>query len=91
MRGLDHVVLHVRPESVLRAEDRRQCQVVGRCQPIDDVDEAAIERGVVADDADASAVQTRRGEQKIGSEPDHGLQLSKLLCAMRKFHDAPTR
>ena len=56
MRRFDHVVLHVGPESVLRAEDRRQ-RDVWRCrQAVDDVQEAAIEGRVIADDANARAL-----------------------------------
>ena len=43
VRRLDHVVLHVGLEAVLRSEDRRQRHVVGGREPIDDVEKAAIE------------------------------------------------
>ena len=56
VRRLDHVVLHVGSEPVLRAEDRRQRDVRRRGKSIDDVQEATIERGVIADDANARAL-----------------------------------
>ncbi len=56
MRRLDHVVLHVGPESVLRAEDGGQREIRRRREPIDDVQEAAIEGRVIADDAHARAL-----------------------------------
>jgi hypothetical protein len=65
MRRLDHVVLDVRSEAVLWPENRRQPHVVGRRQPIDDVQEAAVERGVVADDADAKAMKAAGRQEYI--------------------------
>jgi hypothetical protein len=35
------------------------------------VHEAAIEGGVVADDTDACALETRRSQKKIRTETDH--------------------
>ena len=43
MRRLDHVVLHIGAESVLRPEDGRQRDIRRRGEPVDDVQEAAIE------------------------------------------------
>ena len=42
--GLDHVVLHVGPEPVLRPEDRRQRDARLGCDAVEDVPEAGIDR-----------------------------------------------
>ena len=71
VRRLDHVVLEVRAESVLRPEDGGQ-RPVGRCgQAIDNVLEIAVDRGVIGEHADAQALQARGGEQPICAE-QHG-------------------
>ena len=57
---------------MLRAEDRRQRDAVRRRQAIDDVGEAAVDRRMVADDADALAAQASRVEQDVGSEANGG-------------------
>jgi hypothetical protein len=69
VRRLDHVVLDVRPEAVLRAEDGAERQPFAAGQPIDDVGEAAIELRVIADHADAQAVEPRRAQQNIRADP----------------------
>ena len=54
VRRLDHVLLQVGAEAVLRAEQRRQ-RPVARREAIGGVDDAAVDRGRVADEADALA------------------------------------
>ena len=47
VRRLDHVVLHVGAEAVLRAEDRRERHAVGARRPVDDVPKrASIDAGL---------------------------------------------
>ena len=71
VRRLDHVVLQVGAEAVLRPENGGQ-RPVGRCgQAIDNVLEIAVDRGVIGEHADAQALQARRGEQPICAE-QHG-------------------
>ena len=53
---------------MLRAEDRRQFDVRLVDQPIDDVAEGVVDRGVIADDADAGAPQVMGSEQDVGPE-----------------------
>ena len=57
---------------MLRAEDRAERHAVGRGQPIDDVREPAIDRRVIADDADARPAEPPRLQQPVGSQPDGG-------------------
>ena len=55
---LDHVVLHVRPEPVLRAENGGQLRAAGAAASRSATwRELAIDRRRVADDADAAAVE----------------------------------
>jgi hypothetical protein len=57
MSRLDHVVLHVGPEPVLRSKNRGKLDPwLGR-QPIGDVAELAVDRRRVADDSDAETVE----------------------------------
>ena len=55
VRRLDHVVLQVRPEPVLRPEERGQRDVRVVVQPVGGVREAAVDRCRVADEPDAAA------------------------------------
>jgi hypothetical protein len=57
MRRLDHVVLHVGTKTVLRPEDRRERDLIGVRQTVNDMNEASIDGGVIANDADAAAAQ----------------------------------
>jgi hypothetical protein len=79
---LDHVVLHVGPEAMLGAEDRRERHAVRGEQPVDDVAEPAVHRGVVAEHPDARAAQAARVEQDVASESNvrcHAGKLSRLV------------
>jgi hypothetical protein len=60
VRRLDHVVLQVRPEAVLRAEDRRQGDAVGLADAVDDVH----------DHADPQSLETSRREKARRPERD---------------------
>ena len=71
VRRLDHVVLQVRAEAVLRTEDRGERPVRRGGEPIDDMAEVTVDRGGIGEHADAQAVQARRGEQPFGAE-QHG-------------------
>ena len=51
VRGLDHVFLHVRPEAVLRPEQRAN-RHAGGFSAIDHMPELAVDRRGVADEAD---------------------------------------
>ena len=72
VRGLDHVVLQVRAEAMLRPEERRQRDVRIRMQPIGGVRQAAVDRGRVADQTDAAAGNQTSidGEQAIDAGCD---------------------
>jgi hypothetical protein len=70
MGRLDHVVLDVRSEAVLRSEDGAQRDAVGPGKPVDHVTERAVNRRVVADDADARITKTAGCDQYVGSEAD---------------------
>jgi hypothetical protein len=62
---------------MLRAENSRQRDAFSRRDAVDDMPEPAIDRRVVADDANAGALQPVRGEKKIRSETnscEHPLQ-----------------
>ena len=73
VRRLDHVVLEVGAEAVLRAEDRGERAVRRGGEPIDDVPELVVDRGGIGEHADAQAVEARRGEQAFGAEL-HGVR-----------------
>ena len=70
VRRLDHVVLQVGVEAVLRTEDRGERHAFGAREPIADMDELGVDRGRVGDDADATAAEASRDEQACGSERD---------------------
>ena len=72
VRRFHHVVLHVGAETVLRAENRRKCDAFRGHGPVDDMDEAAIDRRMVTDDADSGTYQTIGGEENVGTEADGG-------------------
>ena len=55
VRRLDHVVLEVGAEAVLRPEERRDFHVRVIAEAIRRVSQAAVDRRRVADDADAAA------------------------------------
>ena len=66
--GLDHVLLHVGSEPVLRSEDRREARA-GCCgESIDDVPQLGVDRCRIADEADAPAVEVGRIEQAVGAK-----------------------
>ena len=67
---LDHVVLHVRPEPVLRPEDRRERDARFGADPVEDVPEAGIDRRRVADHADPAAAQRPGIEETFAPKPD---------------------
>src|SRR5207247_1669107 len=71
VRRLDHVVLNVGAEAVLRAEDGAQPGAVVRCEAVHDVPEATVDRRVIADDADPRSAQPAGVEQNLGSESNH--------------------
>ena len=68
VRRLDHVVLQVGPEAVLRPEDGAERHAVGRAHTIDDVPELVIDRGGIGDDTHAQAAQAARGNQARRTE-----------------------
>jgi hypothetical protein len=69
---LDHVLLQVRPEAVLRAEDGADPDA-GRLGAFDDVLEAGVDRRRVAHEAYRAATQQLAVEQDIGTEDErHG-------------------
>src|SRR5207249_2569647 len=65
-RRLNHVVLDVRPEPMLRAEDSRESGSRMRREPVRDVPQVAVHRRRVADHADAFAVESVRLEETLG-------------------------
>jgi hypothetical protein len=73
VRRLDHVVLHVRPEPVLRSEDRAELHTRRCADAVQDVDKPAIDGRVVADDTDVRVAKTPRRQQTIGPETHHDL------------------
>ena len=70
---LDHVVLQVGAEAVLRAENGAEPDGLAQGDPIDDVPERAVDRGRIGDDADAQAVQAVRGEETFGTQDHRGI------------------
>jgi hypothetical protein len=88
--ALDHVVLHVGPEAVLRPEDGRQRDVRMLGESGRDVAERGVDRCRIADDPNPAAAEPVGGKQSIGAKKDcHGNQgdphprafLAKLLFA----------
>jgi len=76
MTGLDHVLLHIGPEAVLRAEERHQPQAGIGGQTVGHVPEVAVNRGRVAHDAHAQARQQPRFQKAFRSEHHaHGGEL----------------
>ena len=55
--GLDHVVLHVGAEAVLRPEDGRQRDARLRCDAVEHVPAGGIDRRGIADHAHAASAQ----------------------------------
>ena len=89
MRRFNHVVLHVGPEAMLRAEDGRQAHSGGFREPIDDVPEGVADRRMIADNADAGAAEARRRKQDVGAETNgpcrggwHASHYPVMGCAM---------
>jgi hypothetical protein len=70
MTGLDHVLLHVGPEAVLRAEERGKSNPGIGGEAVCDMPELAVNRGGVADDAHAAAGQQARVEKAFRSQRD---------------------
>jgi hypothetical protein len=62
VRRLDHVVLDIGPEPVLRPKDAGESDPVGLHEPIDHMAKRVIDGCVVADDADTSASKAAGGE-----------------------------
>ena len=88
VRRLDHVVLDVRAEPVLRAEDGGQRHAIGRRHAIEDMDEAAVDGRVITEHADTQPPQSRRPEQDVGAETDAGRgRGGRLRC--REWHKSP--
>jgi hypothetical protein len=59
VRRLDHVLLQIRVEAVLRPEQRRQRPVARAEQPVGRVHEARVDRRGIADERDPAAVDER--------------------------------
>jgi len=59
---------------VLRAEDGRQEYARRFLETIDDVPEGVVDRGVVADDAHASAAKALRAEQDVRAKSNRAGQ-----------------
>jgi len=57
---------------VLRSENRGQHDAFARGDPVDHVQKAAVYRRVVADDAEAKALETVGAESNVGAEADGG-------------------
>ena len=70
MRGLDHVVLHVRAETVLGPEEGRDRHAAHRHEAVDDMDELVVDRGGIRDDANPAPPQARGRQQMRGPERD---------------------
>ena len=68
VRGLDHVVLDVRPEPVLRAKNRGEPRIRQRRQAVGDVPEPGIDRRGIADNPHPPAVQSLRGQEAVASK-----------------------
>ena len=70
VRRFDHVVLHVGAKAVLRAENRGQLHARFLSQPVNDMAERVVDRGMVADNANAGTPQMVGAEQYIRTEPN---------------------
>ena len=77
---LDHVVLHVGSEAVLRAEDGGKARARVHGQAVGDVPQVSIDRSGVADDADPRAVEACRVEQTLGPERDAWRRHVAIIC-----------
>ena len=60
MVRLNHVVLHVRPEPVLRSEQRGEGDPGQRGDQVADMDKSGIDGGRVGDESHASTGEARR-------------------------------
>jgi hypothetical protein len=86
--GLDHVVLHVRSETVLRAEEGRKSDRAVLAEQVCDVSELAIDRGRIANEADPLAVKGGRCEQTLATELyTHALDYFTLLPRDAQAHN----
>jgi hypothetical protein len=75
---LDHVVLDVRSKAVLGAEQRREPGAGMGGQAIGDVPQLVIDRGRVADHADATAVQRTGIKEPLRAETHaHGAIIAR--------------
>jgi hypothetical protein len=89
MAGLDHVVLDVRSETVLRAEEGRKGDRPMLTEQVGDMTELAIDRGRIADKADSSAIEGGRCEQTLAPElhahaPDYFTLLPRDAQALER-------
>jgi hypothetical protein len=67
VRRLDHVFLHVRPDAVLRSEERTDGHAAGG-RPIDRMPERGVDRRRIADQSDAAPLEEIFLEQDVGAE-----------------------
>jgi len=67
---LDHVVLNVGSEAVLRAENGGQTRLRMRGEPIGDVAELPVARRRIAHNPHARAVEGGRRQEALGPEND---------------------
>ncbi len=72
VRRLDHVVLEIGAEAVLRPEDRGEFEGRRFGELIDHMAEGVVDGRGVGQDADAQPVEARGGDQPFGTE-QHGV------------------
>jgi hypothetical protein len=70
MGRFDHVLLDIRPEPVLRTEDRGQGGALVSGDAIGQMDELVIDGRRVAGDPDAQPAKRASGEKTLGSKLD---------------------
>src|SRR6185295_15226051 len=70
MRGFDHVVLDVRAEAVLRAEDRAKANIAARLEARDDVLKAGVHGSGIRYDSHPLAFQFVRRQQPFRAQSD---------------------
>ena len=75
VRRLDHVVLQVRMEPVLRPEDGAKRHAVRASHPFDDVAETVIDGGGIGHHADAPAVEPPRCQEHFRAQPHAGIMI----------------
>jgi len=83
MPRLDHVVLHVRPEAVLGAEERGQPRPWVGGEAVGHVPEVAVDRRRIAHEADATAVESRRFEEPFRPKTHAHARNYKMTFAER--------